>query len=130
LRTISGILEIPNSPFKAPFLLNEFEGNMGGPLSKQSSFMVDAQRNMVDNGSIVNAVTIDPQTLAVQPFASVITTPGRFTNISPRVDWQIGEKHTLMLRYGITHSDVRDNGIGAFDLTSRGYHSQFTNQTV
>ena len=35
-----------------------------------------------------------------------------------------------MFRYGITHSDVRDNGIGGFDLTSRGYHSQFTNQTV
>src|ERR1035438_4288998 len=35
-----------------------------------------------------------------------------------------------MFRYGITHSDVRDNGIGGFDLVSRGYHSQFTNQTV
>ena len=35
-----------------------------------------------------------------------------------------------MFRYGITHSDVRDNGIGGFDLISRGYHSQFTNQTV
>ena len=35
-----------------------------------------------------------------------------------------------MFRYGITHSDVQDNGIGGFDLVSRGYHSQFTNQTV
>src|SRR6185369_1212964 len=41
-----------------------------------------------------------------------------------------GTNNTLMFRYGITHSDVRDNGIGAFDLISRGYHSQFTNQTV
>ncbi len=120
----------PYSSSKAPFLLNEFEGSAGGPLTKRSSFTVDAQRNMVDNGSITNAVTINPQTLAVQSFSGVITTPGRFTNVSPRVDYQIGENHTLMLRYGITHSDVRDNGIGGFDLTSRGYHSQFTNQTV
>src|SRR5205823_6423196 len=59
----------PYSPNKAPFLLNEFEGNAGGPLTKRSSFTIDAQRNMVDNGSITNAVTIDPVTLAAQPFA-------------------------------------------------------------
>ncbi len=120
----------PYAPTKAPFLLNEFEGNAGGPLTKKSSFTIDAQRNMVDNGSITNAVTIDPQTLATLRFAGILTTPGRFTNVSPRVDYQLGQNNTLMFRYGITHSDVRDNGIGGFDLTSRGYHSQFTNQTV
>ena len=46
------------------------------------------------------------------------------------MDYQLGKNNTLMFRYGITHSDVRDNGIGGFDLISRGYHSQFTNQTV
>ncbi len=120
----------PYAPTKAPFLLNEFEGNAGGPLTGKSSFTIDAQRNMVDNGSITNAVTIDPATLATQRFAGILTTPGRFTNISPRVDYQLGQNNTLMFRYGITHSDVRDNGIGGFDLISRGYHSQFTNQTV
>jgi hypothetical protein len=120
----------PYSPDKAPFLLNEFEGNAGGPLTRKSSFTVDAQRNMVDNGSITNAVTIDPTTLQTKPFTGILTTPGRFTNISPRVDYQLGQNNTLMFRYGVTHSDVRDNGIGGFDLTSRGYHSQFTNQTV
>src|SRR5579872_2413219 len=120
----------PYSPEKAHFLLNELEGNAGGPLTKKSSFTLDAQRNMVDNGSITNAVTLNPQTLAVQPFAAILVTPGRYTDVSPRVDYQVTENNTLMLRYGITHSDVRDNGIGAFDLVSRGYHSQFTNQTV
>jgi hypothetical protein len=120
----------PYAPHKAPFLLNEFEGSAGGPLTKKSSFTLDAQRNMVDNGSITNAVTIDPGTLQTKPFTGILTTPGRFTNISPRVDYQLGQNNTLMFRYGVTHSDVRDNGIGGFDLTSRGYHSQFTNQTV
>jgi hypothetical protein len=120
----------PYSPTKAHFLLNEFEGNAGGPLTKKSSFTIDAQRNMVDNGSITNAVTIDPATFASRPYAGLVVTPGRFTNISPRVDYQAGDNNTVMFRYGITHSDVRDNGVGAFDLLSRGYHSQFTNQTV
>jgi len=120
----------PYAPEKAYFLLNEFEGSAGRPLTRKSSFTVDAQRNMVDNGSITNAVTVNPQTLALESFAGVLVTPGRFTNISPRIDYQIGPNNTLMFRYGITHSDVRDNGIGGFDLASRGYHSQFTNQTV
>jgi hypothetical protein len=120
----------PYSPEKAPFLLNEFEGSAGGPLTKKSSFMLDAQRNMVDNGSITNAITIDPATLETLPFAGILTTPGRFTNVGMRVDYQAGQNNTLMFRYGITHSDVRDNGVGGFELTSRGYHSQFTNQTV
>jgi hypothetical protein len=118
----------PYSPQKAPFLLNEFEGDAGGPLGKRASFTVDAQRNMVDNGSIVNAVAVNPQTFATQPFSQTITTPGRYTKVSPRIDYQLNDNNTLMFRYGITHSDVRDNGIGAFDLTERGYHSQFTNQ--
>ncbi len=120
----------PYSPQKAYFLLNEFEGNAGGPLTRKSSFTVDAQRNMVDNGSITNAITVNPQTLAFQPFTGVLVTPGRYTNVSPRIDYQLNETNTLMFRYGITHSDVSDNGIGAFDLVSRGYHTQFTNQTV
>ena len=120
--TISGTRAIPIRPRRRYFLLNEFEGNAGGPLSKKSSFTLDAQRNMVDNGSITNAVTLNPQTLAIQPFAGVLVTPGRYTNVSPRVDYQLSENNTLMFRYGITHSDVQDNGIGGFDLASRGYH--------
>ena len=120
----------PYSPEKAPFLLNEIEGGAGGPLGKRASFTVDFQRNMVDNGSIYNTVTVDPQSLALTPLAGAFTTPGRFTRVNPRVDYQLNEKNTLTFRYGITHSDVHDNGIGGFDLVSRGYHSQFTNQTV
>jgi hypothetical protein len=119
----------PYSAEKAPFLLNEFEGNGGGPINKRASFTLDAQRNMVDNGSISNGVTLD-QKLAIQPFSSVIVTPGRFTRATPRIDYRLNENNTLSFRYGFTHSDARDAGIGGFDIISRGYHNQFTNQTV
>jgi|SRR5579871_613613 len=119
----------PYSPSKAPFLLNEFEGDAGGPLGKRGSFTVDAQRNMVDNGSITNGITLDPN-LAIVPFTTVITTPGRFTRVTPRIDYRLSDNHTLTFRYGVTHSDAQNAGIGGFDLISRGYHNQFTNQTV
>src|ERR1700687_3555352 len=98
----------PFSAQKAPFMLNEFEGNVGGPLGKRASFAFEWQRNMVDNGSISNGVTLDPQTLVAAPFTSVLTTPQRFTRINPRVDYQLNQNNTLTIAYDFTHSDARD----------------------
>jgi hypothetical protein len=120
----------PYSAQKAPFLLDELEGNVGGPLGKHASFTVEGQRNMVDNGSIANAVTLDPQTLSAVPFISVLITPQRFTRINPRIDYQLNGKNTLMIAYDLTHSDIRDAGIGGFNLISRGYHVQYTDQNA
>ena len=118
----------PYSAAKAPFLLNEFEGNAGGPLGKRASFMLDAQRNTVDNGSISNGVVLNPSSLAATPFT--ITSPQALTRVSPRLDYQLNQNNTLTFRYGITHAGIQDAGIGALDLAERGYHEQYTNQTV
>jgi hypothetical protein len=120
----------PYAPQKASFTLNEFEGNAGGPLGKRASFAVDAQRNLVDNGSIMNAVTVDPQTFLTQPFAGSVTTPQRFLRLNPRIDYQLTPNVTVTARYSFTHANITDAGIGGFNLTSRGYHSEFSNQTV
>jgi hypothetical protein len=120
----------PYSAEKAPFLLNEFEGDGGGPLGKKASFVLDAQRNLVDNGSITNAVVVDPSSLSVSRVSSIVTTPQRLTRANPRVDYQLNENNTLTIRYGVTHADIQQAGIGALDLASRGHHTQYTNQTV
>ena len=120
----------PYSAVKAPLQLNELEGNAGGPLNKRSSFIVEWQRNAVNNGSIVNAITLDPHTLAPNPFFNTYTVPQRFTRLSPRVDYQLNDNNTLTLRYTFTHVDIPGAGIGSFDLASRGYDYRFTNQTV
>jgi len=120
----------PYSAQKAPLLLNEFEGSLSGPLSHRMSFTIDPQREKVDNGSIVNAVTLDPQSLAIIPFNAVRTTPQLRWTLNPRIDYQLNNNNTLMFRYGFTHLDIQDAGIGSFDLISRGYHNQLTNQTV
>ena len=120
----------PYSPQKAPLRLNEFEGGFGGPLGRRASFTLDGQREKVDNGSIVNAVTLDPRTLIAAPFSDVRTTPQLRVQLTPRIDYQLNPNITLMFRYAFTHLDIQDAGIGNFDLSSRGYHSQITNQTV
>lgn len=120
----------PYSAQKAPLLLNEFEGNASGPIGKRASFTVDAQRNMVDNGYIINAVTVDPLSLGIQPFFSIFRTPQRFNRLSPRLDYQLNDNNTLIFRYSVTHSDIDGAGIGGFDLISRGYQFRYLNQTV
>ena len=120
----------PYSAQKAPLLLNEIEGNAGGPISHRASFTLDGQRNMVDNGAITNAITLNPQTLAIEPFFSVYTVPQRLTRLSPRIDYRLNDNNTLQFRYSFTHSDINGAGIGSFDLASRGYDYGYLNQTV
>ena len=120
----------PYSPQKAPLLLDEFEGGASGPLGKRASFSVDAQRNMVDNGAIVNAIALDAQSLAQQPYSAIHTVPQRYTRVTPRIDYQLNANHTISLRYGVTRGDIDGAGIGSFDLLTRGYHTTYLNQLV
>lgn len=121
----------PYAQQKAPFLLKEYGGNLGGSLGRRASFFLDIQRHSIDNGAVISAVTLDPATLAViNPFTGVFRVPQRRVMASPRVDYQLSSKHTLMFRYGFTRSDIRDAGIGNFNLVERGYHTTTTFQTV
>jgi len=120
----------PYGSQKAPFLLRELAGGVGGPLAKHASFTVNFQRNSVDNGSIANGVMLDPVTLAIRPFDEILKTPQRFTRINPRVDYQLNDNNTLMVSYEVTNSNINDAGIGGFDVISRGYHSHYLDQAV
>jgi hypothetical protein len=112
----------PYAVQKAPFLLQETEDSFSGPITKRTSFTLDLQRQAVDNGSVTNGVTLDPGTLAAAPFTSVFKTPQRHFIVRPHIDYQINENNYLSLRYTLARVDIHDQGIGGFDLISRGYH--------
>src|SRR5579864_3344066 len=120
----------PFSAQKAPLLLQEWENNLGGPINKRTSFTLDANQNNVDNGSIVNAVVLDPQTLEENPLLSNFRTIQRRTRISPRIDYQLNENNTLTFRYDMTRGDIQGAGIGGFNLIESGYHIHYFTQTV
>lgn len=120
----------PYSGPKAPFLLNELEGNAGGPINQRSSFTFDFQRNAVNNGYITNGFQLAPVTFAVEPFNTIDVVPQRFLRLTPRIDYQLNQNNTLMFRYSITRSYIDGAGIGNLDLPSRGYYFQYTNQNV
>src|SRR2546428_1184690 len=89
---------------KAPFLLKEYVGTASGALNKRASFFLDVRRDEVDNGSIINAITLDPQSLQVNSFTDTPVTPQRRLGFNPRVDYQLNEKNTLVFRYSFNHS--------------------------
>lgn len=111
----------PYAAQKAPFLLQETENNFGGPLSKRSSFTLDLNREAVDNGSVSNGVTLDPQSLVPVPFTSTLKTPQRDFNARPHVDYQLNANNYLAFTWTRARVDIADDGIGGFDLISRGY---------
>jgi hypothetical protein len=121
----------PYAMKKAPFLLHEYGGNLGGPLGKRSSYFLDVRRDEVDNGSIINAITLDPQTLSIiNPFTDTPKSPQRRISVNPRLDFQLNDRNTLALRYVFTHSDVREAGLGGFNLASRGFQVLGDNHTI
>ncbi len=112
----------PYAAQKAPFLLQETENTVGGPISKRISFTLDLNLYAVDNGSVSNGVAVDPQTLAILPFSSVFKTPQREIVARPHVDYRLSENNYLAFSYTLAHVNIADDGIGGFDLISRGYH--------
>src|SRR5579871_5915249 len=130
----------PYAARKAPFLLEEYGGNVSGPLGKRASFFLDIRRDSIDNGSIINSVILDPSTLGISPFTSVYRTPQRRVRVSPRLDYQLSRNNVLSVRYAYTHGDINGANIGGFNLdeadvaglgpTNRGDHNRNGFQTV
>ena len=120
----------PYAAQKAPFRLHELREGLSGPMGKRASFNLTFAREWVDNGNVVNAVILDPQTLAVTPFTDTPVAQLRRTVVSPRVDYQIGANNTLTVRYSYNRDIVRNAGTGSLNLASRGYHNDALGQTL
>ena len=120
----------PYASKKAPFLLKEYGGNLSGPVGRRASFFLDTRRDATDNGSIINAVIVDPSTLAVRPFDDVFRVPQRAFRLSPRTDVQLGKNHTLTGRYAYYGATIPGAGVGSFNLADRAYDLDTRFQTI
>jgi len=119
----------PFSPDKPPYQSKEIEGNVGGPLGKKASFFLDAQRRDVGEVSAVNALTLDPD-LNVTSFSQSVLNPTWRTSVSPRVDYQLTPKNTLMLRYTYEQRGSDANGVGQFSLPSQAFDTRNREQGI
>ena len=107
---------------RAPSQTRYYGGNFSGPVIKnKASFFIDISNRSIDNGAAINAVILDPTTLVPFSFTQELRVPNRRFSISPRLDYSINSKNTLVARYSYTSTDVDNQGIGGFSLPTRAY---------
>ena len=97
-----------------------FDGSVGGPINKKTSFFLDGQRRNIEDDSIIDAVTLDSNFNQV-PYNAAIPTPQTRTTFSPRLDTQFGDKDTSTIRYQYWNDSEKNQGIGTFSMPTLAY---------
>ncbi|HEY3739097.1 MAG TPA: carboxypeptidase-like regulatory domain-containing protein, partial [Bryobacteraceae bacterium] len=120
----------PYTTNKADYVNRMFTGNLGGPLGKKASFLLNFTHSTIDNTASINAVTLDLATLAAVPVQSSVVTPRADINGNARFDYQLSASHTFTGSYQYYLSDRDNNGIGAYSLPSREYSNEVTRHDV
>lgn len=101
---------------------NFISGSISGPLTKKSSFALDVDGRINDEAGLINARVLDSN-YQLTPFNQNIGNPTRFFNITPRIDYQLSEKHTLVGRYTFQRNTSSNGGISTFTLPERAIDS-------
>lgn len=113
----------PFAPNRAASQLRFFGGNVSGPIQKgKSSFFLDINNRDVDNNTIVNAIVLDSAFNPI-PFQQEFQIPNRRFSLSPRFDFALNDKNTLVARYSFSRSSVENQGIGGTSLPTRAYET-------
>ena len=120
----------PFAIYRAPYQSRRYGGNASGPLiAKKASFFFDFERRAVDDNSDINAIIIDPAFNPVTLYQTNLR-PTTLTTFSPRLDWQLNETNTLVGRYTYDRNLRENDGVGDFNLASRAYNTNTTQQTL
>ena len=111
----------------------QFNGTLSGSLSKKASYFITAQQRNNQNASIYTADTalLDSTTGEYVPqiVSGGLFNPSTHTNISPRIDLQLGQKNTLTLRYQF-YRNSSSGDIGQTALPAQSSSSSSIEHTV
>jgi hypothetical protein len=117
---------ISREPYR--FLL--YGGSISGPvIEKRASFFFDIERRDINDNSIINATILD-SSLSPARLGFAVVTPQHRTTFSPRFDYQLNQKNTLVARYTYLHQSQQNAGVGNFSLLSRAYSTASTDQSL
>jgi hypothetical protein len=118
-------------PYHTIFVL----GNITGPINKISSFTLSGSHRSIQDNNLVNATI--PTSLFACPdgqftcnYSIANPAPQSRTDISPRLDLQLGEKNTLVTRVQYNINDQNNQGVSNLTLPSAGYNSSTSEVTV
>ena len=95
--------------------------DFGGPIVKErSSFLFDFERFERDDNAVIRATVLDPD-LRVREVGQAVAVPWHRTFYGARLDVQLNDKNTFVVRYRGSRIDSANQGVGGFSLTSRAF---------
>ncbi len=118
-----------NADEAQPYYSVIYQGNIGGPINKKSSFFFDVQRRNIDEDAVVNALVPNEEGMQVSSNES-IPNPHTRTNIGARFDFQLSTNNTLTARYQFYRDTQQNAGVGGLVLPEAGYDTNSTEHTV
>ena len=108
-------------------------GTLSGALSKKASFFFSIEQRNNQDASIytANTAVLDATTSSYVPttISGGLFTPATHTEVSPRLDFQLGQKNTLTLRYQFFRNNV-SGAIGNTSLPTQNATSDTIEHTV
>ena len=119
-----------SSSKRAPYQQRQYGGSLSGPLKKgKASFFFEANRNEYDDNELIRGTVLDSAFNPVT-FGFSVLTPRRNINISPRIDYAINSKNTLVARYNYFQNKNQNSGVVGFSLPSRAYENRSHNHNL
>jgi hypothetical protein len=121
-----------SAPSRAPLQSRNYSANLSGPIIRNRwGFFLDMDRRAVDENDVVNAIVLNPTTLAEEPFSTTVVTPSRNSNFSVRTDFLATKKFTLGLQYRFFKTESLNQGLGSgFDLPERAFNRSSREDTL
>jgi hypothetical protein len=118
----------PYAANKADYLNRLFTANAGDSVNNRAFWTISLYQNTINNTALINAVTLDPGTLTELPVRSSVVIPRDDISGTGRFDYRFATNHTLTGGYRSLRSHRDDNGVGQYNLESRGYPSRNSTQ--
>ncbi len=103
-----------------PYYTTFANASVGGSLGKKTSWFTSVFFRDNASNSIINAELLDPSANAYNYTAS-FANPQTRLDISPRLDFQLGDKNTLTVRYMLDRQKQTGSGVSQFALQSQAY---------
>jgi hypothetical protein len=104
-------------------------GNVGGALSKTSSWFGSVFNRNNQSNSIINAELLDSSGNPYN-YSAAVANPQTRLDFSPRFDFQLGSKNTLTVRYSLDRQTATNSGVSLFALQSQAYNTTGLENTV
>jgi hypothetical protein len=115
---------------RPPYQNSSYGLDIAGPVRKnKASFTLAAERRAIHDNGLILATELGSD-LNPTALSQAVPAPQTRTSISPRLDYALNPRNTVVVRYQDLRNGLDNLGVGDFNLASRAYNERQTVQTA